>query len=93
MRILCRGGQLMLTECINKKGSTPNFHSHPHEQMVYVVEGKLRLHSGAEETILNKGDSAYLGPNVTHGVATLEDSVWLDVFTPQREDFLKAQVS
>jgi quercetin dioxygenase-like cupin family protein len=34
------------------------------------------------------GDSIYIAPGESHGVVALEDSVIIDVFTPQREDFL-----
>ena len=42
-----------------------------------------------EESILVKGDSYYAKPYVPHGVIALEEGKLLDVFTPQREDFLK----
>lgn len=37
---------------------------------------------------LHKGDSYYVAPNELHGATALEDAVILDIFTPQREDFL-----
>ena len=38
--------------------------------------------------ILKAGDSYYVEPNVPHGATALEEGVILDIFTPQREDFL-----
>ena len=41
-----------------------------------------------KKQILNAGDSYYVKPDTRHGVKALEDAAILDVFTPQREDFL-----
>jgi len=46
------------------------------------------LETKVKRKILSCGDSFFAGENVEHGVRALEDSVILDVFTPQREDFL-----
>ena len=49
-------------------------------QLEYEVEG--------EKHILHQGDSYYVAPDQLHGATALEDAVILDIFTPQREDFL-----
>ena len=38
---------------------------------------------------LKRGDTYYVPPGVLHGATALEDAVILDIFTPQREDFLE----
>ena len=88
-KILGTGGTLMMTEVTFKKDAVGAMHSHPHEQVSYIVHGSFAFTLGSETQILRQGDSVYIPSNVEHGVVALEDrSIILDVFTPQREDFL-----
>ena len=65
-------------------------HSHPHEQMSYVVTGELVVHIGDEQEKLGPGDMFTVPPDVPHTVQLLTEQVRLvDCFTPLREDFLK----
>ena len=63
-------------------------HSHPHEQVGYVVSGSVDLTFDGQVQTLKAGDSYYVPSGIVHGVLALEDTVIVDVFTPQREDFL-----
>ena len=89
-KLLVFGGEMLATEVIFKKGSVGAMHSHPHEQIGYVLEGSFELNINGEKSIIKKGDTYYTEPNLEHGVVALEDGKLLDVFTPQREDFIKA---
>lgn len=65
-------------------------HSHPHEQVSYVVAGELVVHIGNEATRLGPGDIYTVPPDVPHTIQLLSKHVRLvDTFTPLREDFLK----
>ena len=70
------------------KGAVAARHSHPHEQIVVMVHGKLRLIVGDAETILGHDDIVVIPPNTPHEAHALEDTVVIDVFSPPREDFL-----
>lgn len=89
--ILARGGNLMLTRnTFPVKGTKAEKHTHHHEQVSYILSGSFKFTLDGEEYILKVGDSIYIGSNVLHSAEALEDnSVVIDVFTPQREDFLK----
>src|SRR5215510_9190456 len=63
-------------------------HSHPHEQIVHILEGKMRLIVEGVSHELSKGDSFYLASNVSHGVETLLDTRVLDTFSPPRTEYL-----
>ena len=65
-------------------------HSHPHTQMSYVLSGSFRYTVEEESTVLNTGDSIVVPGGLVHGTVCLEKGVLLVVFTPKREDFLKA---
>jgi quercetin dioxygenase-like cupin family protein len=88
-KVLAADGSLMAVEVSFQKGSVGAPHSHPHQQIGYIVKGSFELEMEGKRTIIKAGDSYYAQPNVVHGVVALEDGVILDVFTPQREDFLK----
>ena len=87
-KVLARGGSMMLVEVTFKKGATGALHSHVHEQVSYVHKGSFEFEIEGEKQIVKEGDTIYIPMYVMHGVTALEDSVIVDVFTPQREDFL-----
>ena len=88
-RILNHGGKLMMTEFVFKKGTDVGAHSHPHEQISYLIRGSGKFHLGGIDTMIEKGASVYIPPEVPHGFMALEDgTTMIDAFTPPREDFL-----
>ncbi|MDX9882925.1 MAG: cupin domain-containing protein [Prolixibacteraceae bacterium] len=66
-------------------------HTHPSEQMTFVLEGELNVVIEGEETQhLKPGDLFYVPSNVPHAIQTLSEKVRvLECFTPLREDLLK----
>jgi len=87
-KILARGGGMMIVEARFDAGMEVARHAHRHEQASYVVCGSLVLSMEGRDETLGAGDSFYAGPDVPHAVRFLENSVVIDTFTPQREDFL-----
>lgn len=88
-KVLAHGGKMMAAEVSCKKGSSGPAHSHEHEQVSYILSGKFNVTIDGKETILAEGDSYYVPANIIHGAVALEDGKILDVFTPQRDEFLK----
>jgi quercetin dioxygenase-like cupin family protein len=65
-------------------------HTHPHEQMTIVLQGRVRFTIQGEQRIVQAGDVLHFPSNVEHGATMLDEEVVLvDIFTPIREDFLK----
>jgi len=89
-RILASGGGMMTVQFDFEEGAVGYLHSHPHEQVGYVVRGRFEATLAGETTVIGPGDTYYVPPDVEHGVVALEAGTLLDVFTPQREDFLPA---
>ena len=88
-KILSYSKNLMTVELHFPKGGVGAKHSHPHEQIGYIVSGSLIYQEeGSEDNELHTGDTYYVKPHVTHGIQVLEDTVLLDIFTPMREDFI-----
>ena len=69
-------------------GSRMPEHQHEQEQIVHILEGKMRLIVDGVPHELSPGDSFYLASNVPHGVETILPTRVLDTFSPPRDDYL-----
>ena len=87
-KVMAYNDKLFLAEHQMIKGWVGTVHSHPHDQVVYVVRGHLRVSSQGKTFELRSGDSFVVRGGVEHGASALEDSVVVDVFTPCREDYI-----
>lgn len=81
---------MMLVRHRMRKGWVGARHSHPHEQMVYVVSGHLVFQHPGGQFNARAGDSFLVPGGVEHQASALEDSEVLDIFTPYREDYAPA---
>ena len=88
-RVLAYNEKLFLAEHEMVKGWVGTLHSHPHDQIVYVVHGHLKVSCRREGFEIRTGDTFVVRGGVEHGASALEDSLVIDVFTPWREDYLK----
>ena len=63
-------------------------HSHEaHEQMGYLVSGRLRIEIGGESRDLKPGDWYHAPVDVEHRAWTFDEpAVLLDIFAPPRDD-------
>lgn len=89
-RVIYTGEKLQLVEYhfpANKKFTA---HSHSeHEQMGYLVAGKMGFIVGDEEKILTPGDFYHAQIKQIHNAWTFDQpSILLDVFAPVRTDIL-----
>jgi quercetin dioxygenase-like cupin family protein len=83
------GKNLMLSVVRFEPRSVVADHSHPHEQMGILLEGKLEFTVGNVTRLLGPGDMWRIPSGVPHSVRALEAPVLaLDVFHPIREDYL-----
>jgi quercetin dioxygenase-like cupin family protein len=78
---------MMLVRHRMTKGWVGTRHSHPHEQLVYVVSGHIVFEANGQKFDAKAGDSFMVPGGVEHGASAPEDSEVLDVFTPYREDY------
>jgi quercetin dioxygenase-like cupin family protein len=88
-QVMSYSSAMMLVRHTMVKGWVGARHSHPHEQMVYVVRGRLRFEHPGGVFDVGPGDSFLVPGNVEHQASALEDSEALDIFTPMREDYAK----
>jgi len=87
--ILLSGEKLMVVYYEIEPGVIFPEHSHPHEQMGYIIKGKAEYKAGGKVKIAEAGAAYYFPSNEKHQITTLDEkSVFLDIFSPPREDFL-----
>jgi quercetin dioxygenase-like cupin family protein len=69
-------------------GSVMPEHRHAQEQVVHILEGRMRLIVEGTPHELRPGESFYLASNLPHGVETIENTLVLDTFSPPRDEYL-----
>jgi quercetin dioxygenase-like cupin family protein len=71
-------------------GHEPRPHSHPNEQIVYILSGCIDFHVGNEVVRLRSGGLLVVPPDVEHyGIVVGDEEVLnLDIFTPARPEYL-----
>ena len=72
-------------------GAVGDVHTHPHSQVTYIISGKFEVEIDGRKQVLGEGGSTFIPSMVPHGSVCLEAGVLIDVFSPVREDFLKAE--
>jgi quercetin dioxygenase-like cupin family protein len=87
-RILANNPQMMLVEHKMEPSWVGTRHAHPHDQLVYVIAGRLQFTAGSQSFEAGAGDSFIIAGGVEHEARALAASVVLDVFTPTRLDYL-----
>jgi quercetin dioxygenase-like cupin family protein len=80
--------KLFLAEHRMEKGWIGAAHSHPHEQVVYVISGHLKVICAGKTFDVRTGDSFLVQGGVEHQASAVEASHVIDVFTPCRNDYV-----
>lgn len=88
-KMLAHGGSMMQTLNAFEDGAVGALHSHPHEQLTYVLSGEFDFTIDGITKTVRAGDTLYKKPNVVHGCVCTRKGILIDTFTPQRDDFLK----
>lgn len=87
-RVGVANDKLMVVEHRMEKGWVGARHSHPHEQIVYIVSGHLKVTCGDKTFEVRTGDSFVVRGGIEHQASAVEKSHVIDVFTPSRNDYL-----
>ena len=84
-----RGAAVLLVMNWLQPGMETRPHSHPCEQIVYVVKGRMRFVIADEEIEVGAGGLVRIPPDVMHYGEPIgdEEVLNLDVFAPLREDY------
>lgn len=81
---------MMMINTVEPGVPTPP-HSHPHEQIGYLIEGRGVLYSGGESVEIEAGTSFLIPPHEPHNFDAKGDgpAVLIEAFSPPREDYLE----
>lgn len=84
-----RGDDVLMVMNWLDPGMEVNPHSHPCEQLVYVVKGTMRFVVDGEELVAGAGSLIRIPPDVEHFGEPIGDEqvLNLDVFAPIRADY------
>ena len=84
----CAAEKLMVSVASLEPYAVVEVHSHPHEQVGIVLEGRAVFTIGGEERTLSPGDVFLIPGNVRHKVVALDQPFKAaDVFYPIREEY------
>jgi quercetin dioxygenase-like cupin family protein len=82
------GDELMISVVHLEPGAEVLEHSHPHEQMGYLVSGRLEFTIGGITRLLGPGDQWRIPSGVPHRVLAVDGpALAIDVFHPVRDDY------
>ncbi|MCB0322526.1 MAG: cupin domain-containing protein [Bdellovibrionales bacterium] len=70
-----------------KAGAILPEHSHHHEQVAHVLEGKFELTIDGRTMVVEPGTVGIIPSNAVHSGRAITDCRILDVFYPIREDY------
>lgn len=87
-KTLAVGENTLMTKFVLEAGSELPLHQHPHEQIGFLVSGRLILTIGDEACELEPGDSWAVPGNVAHCAKVIERAEAIEVFYPVRQDYL-----
>jgi quercetin dioxygenase-like cupin family protein len=80
---------MMLSLVELQPGAVVEAHSHPHEQVGMVLEGRAHFFIGEDDKVLGPEEMYLIPGGVTHRVVALDEGAKaIDVFHPIREDYL-----
>jgi quercetin dioxygenase-like cupin family protein len=85
--LLATGPQCMMTKMKYRTDNVIPWHSHPNEQIGYLLSGRVRVRTRDSAHELAAGDSYSIPAGVEHSIEILENAHELQVFTPPRPEF------
>jgi quercetin dioxygenase-like cupin family protein len=86
-KTLATGQSMMICEFTFDSDVIIPIHSHPNEQVGYIVKGHVIMTIDGKKYDLYQGDSYSAPSNIPHGAHTIEPTIIIDTFSPPREDY------
>ena len=88
LALLAAGERMNVQRFRIEPGASVPEHSHPHEQLGYLIGGELAFVVNGEEIVVGAGDSYSLASEEPHAVENRSNTVaeGIDVFSPPRTD-------
>ena len=88
-RVGFRGDDVMCVLNWLRPGMEVRPHHHPFEQLILILQGRVRFQVGGESVDAGPGSMMRIPPNVVHYAEPIGDEVAinLDIFAPLRDDY------
>ena len=86
-KTLAVGESMMVVEFDFPPAGEVPVHSHPYEEVGYLVSGALKVRIGSHEEVLGPGDSWFIPTGTEHNMSTEDGAVFVAVFSPPRKDY------
>ena len=90
-RRVLTGEQGMIVWWSMKAGAHAAAHRHPHEQIFWVMSGRMDFRLGDEKRSCRAGDVGVIPGGVEHEAWFPEETEVVDIFSPVREDMFTGQ--
>lgn len=71
-----------------KAGGVFPLHHHKNEQVTWIVKGRCDVYSQGKKFVMTTGTVLIIPPNTPHEFICPEDTMDIDFFAPQRQDWL-----
>ena len=85
----CAAKNMMISVVDLEPRAVVEEHSHPHEQVGMMLEGRAEFYIGDEKKTVGPGDTWRIPGGVRHRLVVLDQPAKaIDVFYPIREDYL-----
>ena len=88
---MVNGQEITFSEFHFAPGTQIPEHHHKNEQMIYILQGSLRVILSNEEQVMHQGDLCLIPPEVGHSFEALEETLCLQIFSPVREDWIHGE--
>ncbi|HWR44727.1 cupin domain-containing protein [Sporomusa sp.] len=88
-KTLAVGDKSMVVKFVLAAGAELPRHSHPHEQVGYLIAGEMIMTIGDQDYPLTAGDSWAIPGGVEHSVTVQKYVEAIEVFVPIREDYIE----
>jgi quercetin dioxygenase-like cupin family protein len=82
------GTQSTLVKWTVKKGGVFPLHHHSNEQITWITEGRCEVFSQGKKFVMRAGTVLVIPPNTPHEFVCTEDTIDIDFFAPQRQDWI-----
>jgi quercetin dioxygenase-like cupin family protein len=79
--------ETMLCYFFIKKGAVLEFHTHEAIQNGIIIKGKVCFHKDDGDHFLEAGDAYLFDSMEGHSLKVLEDTEFIECFTPAREEY------
>jgi quercetin dioxygenase-like cupin family protein len=71
---------------LEREANVVQEHSHPQEQVVYLIEGRLRVHlEGEDEIDVEAGNAVQIPGGLQHRIETLTRAKIISIYSPARD--------